>query len=160
MNEEKFIEIVFSSIKDKGVRAAFRRADSSRLNYQCVEFLLKLGIDADNFDQRTAAFTVMASIARSNTSENGAVSFARGLALSFPDKSESDAAILRMRKLCSCENVRELAVNLRPILDLISSRNIRVDYASIYRDMLLFRYENQRDNLRIKWMKDFYSQEL
>lgn len=158
MNEEKFVAAVFSAIEDKGLRAAFRRADSSRLNFHCVEFLLKHGMPADDVNERTAAFTVMAAIARSNVTQNGSIHFARAIALCYPDKN-SDAAISKIRKVCSCESVQELASTLRRLLALISSKNIPVDYALIYKDLLLYRYENKRDNLRVKWMKMFYSPE-
>lgn len=159
MNEEKFVSTIFSSIEDKGLRAAFRRADSSRLNFRCIEFLLKHGVRADDVFERTAALTIMALIARSNVNKNGSINFASALALCYTDKSNSDAVVLRIKKICSCENVQELASSLRRLIALISSKNINVDYVSLLKDLMLFRYENQRDNLRIKWMKEFYSSE-
>jgi|GEM_PF-4347190 len=159
MNEEKFVSTIFSSIEDKGLRAAFRRADSSRLNFRCIEFLLKHGVRADDVFERTAALTIMALIARSNVNKNGSINFASALALCYTDKSNSDAAVLRIKKICSCENVQELASSLRRLIALISSKNINVDYVSLLKDLMLFQYENQRDNLRIKWMKEFYSSE-
>ena len=101
----------------------------------------------------------MALIARSNVNKNGSINFASALALCYTDKSNSDAAVLRIKKICSCENVQELASSLRRLIALISSKNINVDYVSLLKDLMLFRYENQRDNLRIKWMKEFYSSE-
>lgn len=98
MNEEKFVSTIFSSIEDKGLRAAFRRADSSRLNFRCIEFLLKHGVRADDVFERTAALTIMALIARSNVNKNGSINFASALALCYTDKSNSDAAVLRIKK--------------------------------------------------------------
>lgn len=156
MNDKNFIEAIFLAIKDKGVKAAFRRADSSRLNFQCIAFLIKHGIAADDFNERTAALTVMASIARSKFTQNGTVPFGQAISLCYPDRDNSDSAVLKMRKVCSCENVQELSTTLRPLLGLISGRNINLDYVSLYRELRLFKYESQRENIRINWMKNFY----
>ncbi len=159
MNEERFVAAVFSAIEDKGIRAAFRRADSARLHFHCIEFLLKHSMEIDDINIRAASLTVMAAIARSNVTKNGSIHFARAIALCYSDKSDSEAAISRIRKICSCENMQELTSTLRRLLTLISSRSIAVDYTSLYKDLLVFRYESQRDNLRVKWMKEFYSSE-
>lgn len=155
--EQIFIDAVYKAISDKGQKAKFKRADTEALNHQCWSFLLAHGVDIESNNDREIASLVVASIARSKTEKNGKKPFASALAACYPDGSASDSAVMKMRRICSCDSIPELLGVLRPVLRLIESRVGNIDYVDLYEGLLRFRFEDSRRNIQARWMKAFYS---
>ncbi len=160
MNHEKrFVDQVYRTLGNKAQRAIFKRADTPALSLHSWEFLLRCGVDIENEDERAVASLIVASIARSKTDNNGKKVLAQALAACYPEGSASDAATMKIRRVCSCNSVLELVEVLRPILRLIESRVGGVDYVDLYWSLRRYRYDDRRQDIHARWMKAFYSKD-
>ena len=157
MTEEYFVKAVYQSKEDKGLCAVLKRADSTALNFRCCEFLLRHGVNIENEKDRQIASVISASIARSKFLTDGLLNLSKALTMCYPDGKESSAARMKMRKLCSCDSLEELLKALRPILRLIDSKDINLNHIELYQDLQSFRFENRRDFIKARWMKQFFS---
>lgn len=155
--EKSFVDEVYKAVTNKAQKAMFRRADVDALNHQSWAFLLRNGIDIESADERDAASLIVASIARSKGCKNGSKSFPQALAACYPDGNSSDAAAMKMRRVCSCDSVQELVDVLRPVLRLIDSRTGGVDYAELYWGLRRYKIDARRQEIQARWMKAFYS---
>lgn len=155
--EKSFVDAVYKAVTSKAQKAMFKRADSEALNYQSWAFLLRNGIDIENADDRDIASLIIASIARSKSDKNGSKPFPRALATCYPDGNASDAAVIKMRRVCSCDSVQELVDVLRPVLRLIENRTGGIDYVELYWGLRRYKFDDRRQDIQARWMKAFYS---
>lgn len=156
--EDRFVNATFEAVAcDKATRAVLRRADSSTLGFQSCEYLLKHGIDIENPLERLSASVIAASIARTHFNTDGELSFSRALQLCYPDGRKSDAAVMKLRRVCSCSTPEELVMVLGPTLRLIDSRDVNVNRAHLFWQLRQFRFESQREKIRTRWMMEFFA---
>ena len=155
--EKSFVDAVYKAVMNKAQKAMFKRADSDALNHQSWAFLLRNGIDIENADDRDVASLIVASIARSKSEKNGSKTFPQALAACYPDGNASDAAAMKMRRVCSCDSVQELVDVLRPVLRLIESRIGGIDYVELYWGLRRYKFDDRRQDIQARWMKAFYS---
>ncbi|ANT65416.1 type I-E CRISPR-associated protein Cse2/CasB [Prosthecochloris sp. CIB 2401] len=153
---EAFVQFVLRLCQnDKGAAAALRRADNPATEYQSWEYLAGFNIDLENPFERIPYATIAAAISRAKAENNGSAGIGKALALSYDDKSASDQAKARLRRLLACDSVTEVCRILRPIFGLIDSKTtVTLDYAKLLNQLLWFNHDNNR--IKAVWATDFY----
>ena len=153
---EKFVEFVIGLCqKDKGAAAALRRADNPATEYQSWEYLAGFNIDLENQFERIPYATIAAAISRAKAERNGSAGIGKAIAFCYEDRSKSDQAKARLRRLLACDSVTEACRILRPLFSLIDSKAaVTLDYAKLLDQLIWF----HRDSNRVKtaWATDFY----
>jgi CRISPR system Cascade subunit CasB len=156
----KFVDYVIKLCSEyKGNLAKFKRADNSSTEYQSWE-LLAPWVKLDREEERLTYATISSAIAKSKITENGNTALGKAIACCYDDGSKSDPAKAKLRRLLSCDSVQELCRILHPLFNLIDSRgNIKLDYASLLRDILKFTYDDQdaQSKIKARWAQDFYN---
>ncbi|MBQ9219621.1 type I-E CRISPR-associated protein Cse2/CasB [Succinivibrio sp.] len=145
--------------EDKGNAANLRKADLTTLNAYVLSSLVKSGIDITKEYEFLPYSIVTAAIARSKDYKNGEVSFSKALASAEKYNDEKQRINdKRLRRLLACNDIKELALVLRPTLILIQSRlKENIDFEELLKDLCSFRFEDGRDRVKKKWAMQFYS---
>lgn len=153
---EKFVEFVIGLCqKDKGAAAALRRADNPATEYQSWEYLAGFNIDLEKPFERIPYAAIAAAIARAKVERNGSAGIGKAIAFCYDDKSASEQAKARLRRLLACDSVTETCRILRPLFSLIDSKAaVSLDYAKLL-DQLLWFHRNS-NNVKTAWATDFY----
>lgn len=140
--------------KDKGFAAALKKADNPDTEYQAWEIFAENGIPLDNDFIRIPCALVLAAVAKSSRELDGSIEIGAALARAYQDDKgkDSDAAKMKLRRILACDNVVELCLVLRPILQLISSRGVAVSYAKLLNNLLHFSSEKTLAH----WAQDFF----
>jgi CRISPR system Cascade subunit CasB len=153
---DKFVEFVIGLCqRDKGAAAALRRADNPATEYQSWEYLAGFNIDLENQFERVPYAAIAAAIGRAKVERNGSAGIGKAIAFCYDDKSTSEQAKARLRRLLACDSVGEACRILRPLFSLIDSKAaVTLDYAKLLDQLIWF----QRDSNRVKtaWATDFY----
>lgn len=154
--QEKFVEFVIGLCqKDKGAAAALRRADNPATEYQSWEYLAGFNIDLENQFERIPYATIAAAISRAKAERNGSAGIGKAIAYCYDDKSASDQAKARLRRLLACDSVKEACRILRPLFSLIDSKAaVTIDYSRLLKDLIDFGYDSNK--VKTKWATDFY----
>lgn len=69
---------------------------------------------------------------------------------------ERERVLRRFGPVVTAKDMPELAHHLRCLIQLMSSKNIRLDYAMLAEDIYKFQFDDKRKNLQLKWGRDFY----
>ena len=153
---EDFVNYVFRRMnEDKGFRADLRRADNPQFEWRIWPLINQFAGGIDNDDKRSAYAIVASSIAKCGNKENG--SFSLGQAMRIIASSEKNKLSLRFARLLSADDARELIILLRPTLSMITSKGIRLDYVRLLNDLLKYRFEASREQVRISWASDYFN---
>jgi CRISPR system Cascade subunit CasB len=159
--EEKFINWVIGKLKgpDTAFGAALRRADNPVTESQSWGYLNTWCNIEKKWEVKPYAL-IGAALARAKPEFNGNLGIGQAIARCYSDGenangNEQPAAKTKLRRLLACDNVEEACGILRPLLSLIESRKIPLDYAGLLKDL---RYNNEwfNDHIKAKWAKDFY----
>lgn len=155
---QAFVEYIVRKCEaDTGTRAALRRADNPATEYQSWDVLAGFHIDLESEGERLSHALVAADIARTNTSKNGSVKIAQGIARSYQDGHSDDQAKAKLRRLLACDSTSEVVRILRPLLRLFESRGVgTLDYVSLLNDLRWFNFDESRERAKIRWAQDFY----
>jgi len=141
--------------QDAGEAARLRRADNPATEYQAWETLAAFNVDIDKPWQRLPFATTAAAIARSKRDANGRFGIGSALAGCYEDGSDSNQAKSKLRRLLACDSVEEVCRILRPLLNLIESRQSHhLDYALLLDQLLKFHWNGER--IKARWAQDFY----
>ena len=63
----------------------------------------------------------------------------------------------RLRRLLACESLNEACQVLRPMLSLVRSKGVRLDYARLLQDLRSFSFgKDVAQKTRRLWVSDFY----
>ncbi len=146
--------------KDKGAAAALRKADLMQANATVFSTLVKFGVDITSDSEYIPYCLVSASIARSKIYENGTLSLGKALlaAEKKPSAADQEKDDSRLRRLLSCDSLKELSLVFRQIISLIQSRQKNsLDYVELLKDLYSFKYEEGRERVKKKWAMQFYS---
>lgn len=54
------------------------------------------------------------------------------------------------------DDMAELSYHLKTLVRLFGNHDIRLDYVELAKDLYWFQFENQADQIRLKWGQDFY----
>lgn len=157
--EEDFVNNVIENCqKDPGLAASLRRADNPATEYQSWGFLVEHGVDIERAEEYLPFVIVAAAIARTKAKKNGSVPLGRALAQCYSGHRNSDAksdpAKARLLRLLACESLNELCRLLRPVMTLIESRGVALDYVHLLKQLRRFsRYTQQ---VKAQWAQEFY----
>lgn len=160
---DAFVEMVIGRLNGKNPDTAFgaalRRADNPATEYQSWEYLAKW-CDIEKSWERKPFVLIGAALARAKPANNGNLGIGQAIARCYSDEgtyngNEKDAAKAKLRRLLACDTTEEACDILHPLLNLIDSRGIPLNYAGLLQELL---YSNEWFASRIKprWAKDFY----
>jgi len=152
---QAFVEFVLSRMKDDSAfGAALRRADNPATEYQSWEYLIRGGCDLDKDWERRPFATVAAAIAHAKPGTDGTLGIGKAIAACYPeDGNRSDSAKSKLRRLLACDSVKEACAILRPLLNLIASREVRLGYGQLLNELVYF---GDGEKIKVKWAVDFY----
>lgn len=165
--EEAFVQTVIKRLKgpDTAFGAVLRRADNPDTEYQSWEFLCEgrnkgQWCDITKSRERKAYALIGAALARAKPDKDGNLGIGRAIARCYSDSgslSDQDhsAAKAKFRRLLACNTTEEACRILRPLLSLINSRGIALNYSGLLRD-LLFSRESFNEYVKPRWARDFY----
>ena len=161
--EERFVSAVFEKKeRDHGFRADFRNALSPRRAYRAWPYLTSF-TDINCEVNREAYLLIGASICLDGSESNGGDGL--GLALFKSWKKDrgavgdgkSDPAMMRLRRLLSCQDAVSLCQALRPVLSVVRSKGASsLDYALLLRQILWFDYDP--DRVKARWVSEYFPQ--
>lgn len=158
---DTFINWVLSKNRDKGVIAKLRKADSETTEYQAWEILARW-IDLDNPWQRRAFGLISASITRVKAQKDGDLGLGTALRRLYlqhakENEIEHSAEALRLRRILSCRDQRELVAVLKPLLRYLVTNEIAISHTRLLKELLWFDHERAQERIRIRWAKEFYA---
>ena len=158
--EEAFVHYVIDlCVKDNGAAAALRRADNPATEYQSWEYLARFVIDLENSFERIPYATIAAAIARVQPEKNGTAGIGKAIAFCYDEKSDSDQAKAKLRRLLACDSTAEACRILRPLFSLIDSKaGTSIDYARLLSQLVWF--SSNSNKIKTQWASDFYRQSI
>ena len=146
------VDFVLSRLSlDTAFGAALRRADNPSTEYQAWEYLAGW-CDLEKEWERRPFAVVASALARAKPMSDGHMGLGRAIATCFEEGKESNSAKAKLRRVLACGTVVEVCAILRPILSLIESRNVPLNYGELLDDLLWFKAERTK----IRWATDFY----
>jgi CRISPR system Cascade subunit CasB len=158
---ESFVGDVIEKLQgqDTSFGAMMRRADNPATGYQSWQYLCRWCNIENTWEHKPYAL-IGAALARAKPRANGRLGIGQAIVLCYSsegtfDGAKHSAAQIRLRRLLSCTSGEEACAILRPLLSLISSRQINLDYAELLND-LSYSPEYFNDHIRAKWARNFY----
>ena len=122
--EQKYVQFVIERLKvDNAFRAALSRADNPDLEYQSWEYLANW-CDLENEWERKPFALVSAAISRNKPEKDGILGIGASITRCYENGNESDQAKTKLRRLLSCDSVKEVCLVLRPLMRLIASHGV------------------------------------
>ena len=153
---ERFVQYVIQRIhQDNGFAARLRRADNLATEYQSWELLADFGVDLEKSWDRLPFCTVGAALAKAKPKQNGNLGLGAAIAASYEKGSQSDQARTRLRRLLACSAADEVCQILRPMLALIASRGVNLDFCQLLQQLLWYSGAG-KERVRTRWAQDFY----
>lgn len=161
--EERFVCAVFEKKeKDHGFRADFRNALSPRRAYRAWPYLTPF-TDITREIDREAYLLIGASICLDGAESDGTDGLGLALRKSWKkegeasDDGKSDPALMRLRRLLSCQDAVSLCQALRPVLSAIRGKGgSSLNYALLLRQILWF--DHDPDRAKAKWVSEYFPQ--
>jgi len=151
---QKFVAFVIDRIgKDSAFRASLSRADNPDTEYQSWEYITNWCDDLKNEWELKPFAVIAAAISRTKPKADGNLGVGSAIAQCYEKGNKSDQAKAKLRRLLSCDSAKEACVTLRPLLNLISSRGVRLCYSRLLNDLLYF---GEGEKAKIRWATDFY----
>lgn len=159
---QKFVDYIIQRIKNnKGDAAALRRADNPNTEYQSWEILAGFNIKLDYENERLPFATIAADLARTKIEANGKISIGEAIALCYEDRSASDQAKAKLRRLLACDTTAEACRILRPLLTLADSKSVApLNYVALLDDLLWFSHDESRQRIKARWAQSFYGKQV
>ncbi|MDR0562758.1 MAG: type I-E CRISPR-associated protein Cse2/CasB [Spirochaetaceae bacterium] len=153
------IERLRDDVNDSAFGAALRRADNPDTEYQSWKYLVQW-CDLEQIRERKAFVLIGAALAKAKPQGNGVFGIGQALAQCYADEgknngSEKDAANAKIRRLLACTSTEEACDILRPLLSLIHSREVSLNYAGLLND-ILYTDSGFNEWIKPRWAKDFY----
>ncbi|EOS60746.1 hypothetical protein C815_00997 [Firmicutes bacterium M10-2] len=74
------------------------------------------------------------------------------------DDEEEIRIMRRIKMLISQKNAKGIYEKIRPIIQLLKSEHIELDYGNLACDFYFCMQDNEIDKISYKWMKDYYSE--
>ncbi|HBE03175.1 MAG: type I-E CRISPR-associated protein Cse2/CasB [Spirochaetes bacterium GWF1_41_5] len=135
---------------DTGFSASLRRADNEATAYQSWEYLANW-CDLENEYRRKPYALIAAALARAKPEKNGYLGIGQAISACYDFDKNSDPARSKLRRILACKNAVEACEVLRPVLNLLAAKSVKIDYARLLADLLYF-----NDEKRTRWAADFY----
>ncbi|MFI3247028.1 MAG: type I-E CRISPR-associated protein Cse2/CasB [Ferrimonas sp.] len=147
--------VIRKTQQDTGFSARLRRADNPATEYQSWEILAEFGIDLEKPWQRLPYCLIGAALAKAKPSADGALTLGHAIAACYEDGNRSAQAKARLRRVLACTDTPELCRILRPLLTLIHSRGIALNYSMLLKDLTYFSSQG-RERICAQWAQQFY----
>lgn len=82
-----------------------------------------------------------------------------GIALRKLVKDEGDENRIKRRfdKVVTADSIEEVSHHLRGLVQLMKAEDIPLDYPKLAEDLFRFQNSETRDNIRLKWGREYYS---
>lgn len=156
---KKFISSIIGIIGSNTAKAAaLSRADNPSLEYQSWDILNRF-VDLTNPQERLIFSLIAAAAAKGKMKEDGTLGIGAALANCYEGKSENDQAVAKVRRLIACDSIEELCSVLRPLLQLVLSKNgVVLNYGRLLDELLQFQWNPSQ--IKARWAKNFYDQNL
>jgi CRISPR system Cascade subunit CasB len=152
-HEQAFVDYVIERMKkDTAFGAALRRADNPATESHAWEQLASW-CDIDKDWERRPFATVAAAVALAKPNKDGSLGIGKALAACYDDGNQSDSAKQKLRRLLACDSIQEACDILRPLLSLIASHGVSLNYGRLLNELIYF---GDGEKAKIKWAVDFY----
>jgi CRISPR system Cascade subunit CasB len=159
--EEDFVKTVIERLKgpDTSFGALLRRADNPATEYQSWEYLCRWCDIGKSWKYKPYAL-IGAALSRAKPQADGRLGIGQAIARCYSDEgkfngNEQPAAKAKLRRLLACDTTEEACVMLRPLLSLIESRQIQLNYADLLKDLSCSN-EWFNSHIKAKWARGFY----
>lgn len=153
---QRFVNHVIDRIqRDTGFAARLRRADNPATEYQSWELLADFGVDLEKEWERMPYCTIGAAVAKAKPASDGAMGLGAAIAACYDDGNQSDQARARLRRLLACSSTVEVCLILRPLLTLINSRGVKLNFKQLLEQIVWYSRGGQ-ERIRSRWAQDFY----
>ncbi|NLE25357.1 MAG: type I-E CRISPR-associated protein Cse2/CasB [Clostridiaceae bacterium] len=149
-----FVEYVINRLSsDNAFGARLRRADNRATEYQSWEYLVKW-CDIEKPWERLPFALVAAALAKAKPKANGYLGIGKGISHCYDDKQNSDAAKAKLRRLLACNSIEDAVHVLRPLLSLVQSKGVPLDYGKLLDELQWFGTYGEKQKLR--WANEFF----
>lgn len=74
-------------------------------------------------------------------------------------EDDEERIMRRFSAMATAAEPTELAHYLRSIIQLLKAENVKLNYADLACDLYNYQFENGRNNVRLKWGRDYYRNE-
>lgn len=149
-----FVEYIIKRLPtDNAFGARLRRADNRATEYQSWEYLVKW-CDIEKPWERLPFALVAAALAKAKPKTIGHIGIGKGISHCYDDRQNSDAAKAKLRRLLACNSTEEAVLVLRPLLSLVQSKGVSLDYGKLLDELQWFGTHGEKQKLR--WANDFY----
>ena len=154
---DKYVDYVFSRIKDKAMAADLRHGDNSAYSVKAAARIHRF-VDIGN-DTQVRIYTLIGSaIVKSGQKENGTCGLGNAYWRIYHDTCREDEFPHRLERLLACDDIDELLDLLRQSLSLIRSKGIQLDFARLLREVESFRSGSEKRNkVRASWASDYFN---
>ena len=154
----KFIGYICGIISSNTAKAAaLKRADNPALEYQSWEILNHFGIDLTHQQERLIFSLIAAALAKAKIKQDGSLGIGAAIANCYENKSKSDQASSKLRRLIGCDSIEELCSVLRPLFQLVSSKTGNtLNYGKLLDELLQFQVNPSK--VKTDWAQNFYNQ--
>jgi CRISPR system Cascade subunit CasB len=145
---ENFVNYITKvvAVDNKQMISALKKGDNPATAYYAWGYLNRF-VDITNERVAEPYALVASSIVKTKSKSNGFNSLGKCIS-----KCGNEA---RLRRLLSSSTTDDLCKQLRPILSLIESNSISIDYVSLLNDLIRFQYNDEQ--VKARWAKDFYN---
>ena len=155
-----FVDYIFKRIEsDKGFRADLRHADNPSFEWKIWPTIMRFEDSVDNPSIRRAYAIISAAAAKSKQKNNGTVGLGQAMKEIESEKNSADYISLRFKRIIAAESLDELLLVMPSTLALFSSEGISFDYGGLLNDLVHFRSETKREQVKMKWAKSYFQVE-
>ncbi len=150
----QFVGALRRACDDRGKRAALRRGLSPATVMDAWPVIASIGGDIGQPGE--SVFVDIAALFASHSEESKDRNFGETCRRIAQDdgKEIPDSFDRRFRRLLACDDVADVAGQLRSWVRLAASRNVSVNYEGLFAD--LWNWPWYADNIRVKWARSFW----
>lgn len=148
--EVAFINSIIEKQNNSRAIAIWKKADNPSLEYHAWELIAPWCHNLSNDLERLPIATIGAAFARTGMHVDGKYNLGKALFLCYP-KDNSTPGELKLRKILSCNDSLEVCKTIKPFLNLIAAKNIKLNYGELLKDIKYF-----SERTKLKWANSYY----
>ena len=157
---DEYVDYLFRRCsEDKGFRADLRRADNPSFEWRVWPVIMSFAGKLDSDMVRRSYALIGSAIGKSRQASNGEIRIGKAFRVISKGKSENKQFPPRLIRFLSCDDLLDLIAILRPTLSYMISEGIALDFKCLLKDLLAFRYEENRDRIKAAWAADYLGAE-
>ncbi len=156
---EHFVNYIVDVCKrDKGIRADLRRADSNALQWKSWQYIHAFLEDLEKEEKkRNILVFIASSIAVDTNPQNGNKKLGQAIRLIYPPSKKDKEIPPRFARILSCDDIDELLLSIRPMIRMIASKGIQLDFVALMDDFVWFLQKEKQPSIKAKWMQQYLS---